>query len=408
MEKLAIEGGKPVFEKPLKIEGKRFGEKEEKLVLEVLRSGKLNKNVGEKVREFEKKFADYLVVKHAIMSTSGTAAIHIALGALNLEPGSEILTSPITDMGSIMPIFLTLCVPVFADIDEETWEINPEDMEKKITPRTKAILAIHLIGNSCNMERILEIAKKYNLYVIEDCAQAFETTFQGKKVGKFGKMGCFSLNQHKHITCGDGGITVTNDEKLAERARLFSDKAWPREVGRTSLFVAPNYRVTELQAAVAIAQLDKVVEIGERRNKLGRLLTDLIKEIPGIKAQKSHEDSKHTYWFYAFRVPQGIRDKFVEALRAEGVPASEGYTPKPVYLYEVFQEKNTFGSSHFPYGFPPFRPSPETVDYKEGDCPVAEKLLKEMIRIPLNEFWSKEDVEKCAEAIRKVSYWLIS
>jgi perosamine synthetase len=306
-------------------------------------------------------------------------------------------------MGSIMPIFMSLCVPVFADMDEDTMEIDPEDIEKKITPRTRAILAIHLTGNACNMEKIMDIAGKHNIYVVEDCAQSFETTFRGEPVGRFGDLGCFSFNQHKHITCGDGGMTVTNNDEFAERARLFSDKAWPREKGRTSLFVAPNYRVTELQAAVMLAQIKKVKSICEKRNNLGNLLTKLVRDIRGIKVQESYPGSRHTYWFYTLRVPAETRDRFVDAIKAEGVPAIGGYVPRPVYLYEVFQSKSTFGNSHFPFGFAPFRPSPEPISYEEGICPVAEKTIKEMIKISLNEFWSEEDVKKTAQAVRKAS-----
>jgi len=388
--------------------GNRFGDEEERLVLEVLRSGNLNKNCGTKVKEFEKQFAEYLGVKHAVMSTSGTAAIHIALGALNLDPGSEIITSPITDMGSIMPILLSLCVPVFADLDENTWEIDPDDVERKITPRTKAILAIHLIGNACSMDKLRKIANKHKIHLIEDCAQAFETTYNDTLVGKFGLLGCFSFNQCKHITCGDGGITVTDDDMLAERARLFSDKAWPREKGRTSLFVAPNYRVTELQAAVAIAQLKKVQDICEKRNRLGKMLSDGIKRLSGIKIQEAYPNSKHTYWFYAFRVNAKIRDEFVKTLAGEGVPCTGGYIPRPVYEYEVFHNGKMFGNSNFPYGHEPYRPFPEPISYDRGICPFAECLLDEMIRIPFNEFWTEDDIQKTIEAIKKVHQGVIS
>ena len=162
MKKLVLDGGTPVLAEPIVRVGNRFGVEEERLVIEVLRSGNLNKNCGTKVTEFEKRFADYLGMKHAVMSSSGTAAIHIAMGALNLDPGSEVITSPITDMGSIMPILLSLCVPVFADLDVKTWEVDADDIERRITPRTKAILAIHLIGNSVNMEKYAPLRKNIN------------------------------------------------------------------------------------------------------------------------------------------------------------------------------------------------------------------------------------------------------
>jgi dTDP-4-amino-4,6-dideoxygalactose transaminase len=408
MQRLAIDGGTPVSTSPVGHNGERFGTEEENAVLEVLRSGKLNRNCGTRVKEFEARFADHLGVKHAIMSTSGTAAIHIALGALNLDPGSEIITSPITDMGTIMPILLSLCVPVFADLDPETWEISPEDIERKITPRTKAIIPIHLVGNAAPMDAVMDIAERHGLDVIEDCAQAYGTTFNGKHVGTIAPQACFSLNQSKHITCGDGGVTVTDDDALAERALLFADKAWPRQVGRTSLFVAPNYRVTELQAAVALAQLGRVNEITSRRNALGDRLSAAIGDLPGIDVQRSYPNSRHTYWFYAFRVDASLRADVASALAAEGVPTIAGYIPHPVYFFEVFHNGTTFGNSNFPYGCPPFRPAPDPVSYEPGICPVAEDLCRQMIRIPINEFWTDDDIDATAEAIRKVHHWRIA
>jgi len=404
MEKLAIHGGEPVRRERIAPSGERFGDEEIALVTEVIRSQKLNCNAGTRAREFARAFADYMGMKHGVMVTSGTAAIHVALGALDLNPGDEVITAPITDMGSIYPILAQNAVPIFADLDPDTLCMDPADVERRITDRTKVIMPVHLTGNACDMAGMMEVAERHGLLVAEDCSQAFNAKFQGKKVGTMGHIGCFSLNQSKHISCGDGGVTLTNDDGLGERAQLFSDKAWPRSGDRRDhLFLAPNYRVTELQAAVALAQLKKLDGITDTRRDLGNLLTSLIADAPGVSPPKVHPGGECTYWFYWFRVDAAVRTDFVQALRAEGIPASSGYIPKPVYLYDVLREKNTYGDSHFPYGYAPFRDPDNEIEYCEGLCPVTERVLKEMVRIPLNEFWAEQDVRDAARAIRKVA-----
>ena len=405
---LAIDGGQPVRPNRINPTGERFGDAELRQLEEVIRSQRLNVNSGTKVHEFERRWAAYLGVKHAVMVTSGTAAIHVALGALKLEPGSEIITAPITDFGTIAPILQQLCVPIFADLDPVTLCLDPADLEHRITPRTRAIVAVHLAGTACDMGRLMEIARRHQLAVIEDCAQSYNAQIDGKKVGTFGDLACFSLNQYKHIACGDGGIVVTGDDELATRAQLFSDKAWPRDPNdphrRDHLFVAPNYRVTELQAAVALAQLEKLESICERRTRAGDLLTSLIEGAPNVWTVRPYPGGVCTYWFYALRVPAAMRDKFARALTAEGLPASAGYVSKPIYLFDVLRDKQTFGTSHFPFGYAPFRPSEGEIEYHEGLCPVTEReIIPCMIRIPLNEFWSEDDARDAARAIRKVA-----
>ncbi|MBM4078883.1 MAG: DegT/DnrJ/EryC1/StrS family aminotransferase, partial [Planctomycetes bacterium] len=290
------------------------------------------------------------------------------------------------------------------DLDPDTLCMAPADMERRITPKTKGIIAVHLAGNACDMDGILRVAERHKLWVIEDCAQSFNAKFRGRKVGTMGHLGCFSFNQAKHISCGDGGITVTNDDALGSRAKLFSDKAWPREGDRRDhLFLAPNYRVTELQAAVALAQLKKLDRITDTRRDLGNLLTQLITDAPGVKPPKVHPGGECTYWFYWFRVDAAVREQFVKALSAEGLPAGAGYIPKPVYMYDVLREKKTYGDSHFPYGCAPFRDPAREIEYKEGLCPATEQLLKELVRIGFNEFWTEADVRDAAACIQKVA-----
>ncbi|NOZ20624.1 MAG: DegT/DnrJ/EryC1/StrS family aminotransferase [Planctomycetes bacterium] len=404
MERLAIDGGQPICAERIAPTGERYGDEEIALLTEVIRSQKLNCNVGTKVKEFGRAFADYMGMKHGVMVASGTAAIHVALGALDLNPGDEVITAPITDMGTIYPILAQNAVPIFADLDPDTLCMDPADVEKRVTSRTKVILPVQLAGNTCDMDGMRDIAKRHNLALVEDCAQSFNAKFKGEKVGTMGDVGCFSLNEYKHISCGDAGVTLTNDDALGERAQLFSDKAWPRSGDRRDhLFLAPNYRVTELQAAVAFAQLKKLDHITDTRRERGDLLTSLIADAPGVHPPKVRDGGECTYWFYWFRVDAAIRDQFAKALNGEGVPCSAGYIPKPVYLYDVLREKKTYGDSHFPYGYAPFRDPDNEIEYTEGLCPVTERALKEMIRISLNEFWTEQHVRDAACAICKVA-----
>lgn len=233
-DKLAILGGEPVRKKPLpsvsNSSGRDLGDEELRLLEEVIRSGRLFRFAGTKVKRFEEEFANYFGVKHAIASTSGTSAIHVALGAINLGPGDEVITAPISDIGTVIPILAQNAIPVFADVDPETYNIDPSDVKRKMTEATKAIIPIHLFGQPCDMDPIMEIAEKHDLYVAEDCAQAYLAEHKGRMVGTIGHLGCFSLQQSKHMTAGDGGITVTDDDQLAHRAELFADKGWDRSI----------------------------------------------------------------------------------------------------------------------------------------------------------------------------------
>jgi dTDP-4-amino-4,6-dideoxygalactose transaminase len=249
MEQLAIEGGAKLREKPLPSR-RDVGAEEMKELVDVIFSGNMYRVGGTKVDEFEREFAKLYGVEHAVASTSGTAAIHVALGAINPDPGSEIVTGPISDIGTIIPILYQNCIPIFADIDPVTYSLDPDSVRRKITDKTVAVIAIHLFGQAANMDELVDVCKEHDLYLIEDASQAHLAEYKGKLAGTIGDLGCFSLQQSKQMTTGDGGVTITNDLDLAERAKLFADKAWPREGGWTQrgyLFLAMNYRMTELQ-----------------------------------------------------------------------------------------------------------------------------------------------------------------
>ena len=406
---LAIDGGNAIRNTPLPsvndASGHIFNDEEINLVLETLKSGRLNYTCGNRVTTLENNFADYFEVSHCIASSSGTASIHIAVGAIGIEPGDEVIVPPITDIGTVIGILYQNATPVFADVDPETFTIDPEDVARKVTEHTRAIIPVHLLGNACEMDGILQIAREHDLVIIEDVAQAYLTQYKGKLVGTIGSLGCFSLQQSKHMTAGDGGLTITNDNELAKRCKLFSDKGWDRPLYKDVLFLAPNYRMTELQAAVAIAQLSKLKEDVNLRRRLAHELTEYLTDLPGIIPPIVRKDVSHSYWEYAILLDRKSIDIpvdiFGKALSAEGIPCLPGYTQLPMYLYPIFQNRRFYGNSVCPYGCKPYG---REVFFRPGLCPNAEQILKDIIVIPWNARYSLEDVKDIGSAIRKVTH----
>lgn len=414
MEKLAIHGGEPVRARPFPsindASGRTIGDEELALVTEVIRSAKLNRGAGEKVAQLEREFAAYMGQKACTAVTSGTAALHTAVGAINPDPGDEIITGPVTDIGGIVAILLANAVPVFADLDPYTYGMDPADLQRRITPRTKAIMPIHITGNPCDMDPIMAIAERHNLYVIEDCAQAHNATYKGRKVGTIGHFGAFSLQQSKHMTTGDGGLVITNDDLLGERAALFANKGWPNygAGGRDYICFGVNYRMTELQAAVALAQLRKLDGIVARRIRAAEIITGMVDGLPGVHPPTTYPDCQHVYWFYPLRVVEAElgaspRD-FAAALSKEGIPAGAGYIGKPIFMYDLLRNKQVYGSSHFPWSL---QPPGQEVRYEAGECPGCEQALAEMVVLPCNERFTEEDACDIGRAVRKVAEGLL-
>lgn len=363
----------------------------------------LNQNLfgidGSMVPSFETEFATAYGVPYAVASTSGTAAIHTALGALDLNPGDEIITAPITDMGTIVPILYQQSIPIFADTNE-TYNMDPFDVERKITSRTKAILVVHLFGNPCDMDAMLTIARKHKVVLIEDCAQAHMTEYKGRYVGTIGDIGCFSFQQSKHMTTGDGGMTVTSNKAYYEKMKLFIDKGYARKGwgSRAYLFLAPNYRMNELTAAVGLAQLKKVKDVVIKKEELGEYLSELISDIKDLVPAPITQGAKGSYWLYPLYLKNINIEDFCIEMRKEQIWVGAGYTGKPIYLCtESLTAKKTFGNSQFPFSA---KITDKVYEYKEGLCPRAEDALKHLILIHLSETLTRKDLERYARAIK--------
>ena len=402
---LALHGGSPYRDTESRPFPARtpFGDEEIRLVTKALRSQNLFRWGGELTPLFESRFAETYGVKHAVGSTSGTAALHVAIGAVNPEPGDEIITSAITDLGTIIPILYQNAVPVFADTDPETLTVDPEDVERLITPRTRAIIAIHLFGNACRMETLAEISSRTGIPLIEDCCQAHLTGYRGKLLGTFGDIGCFSFQQSKHMTTGDGGMTITNDDALGRCMRSFADKHYDRDRAGSRMYgpLGMNFRITELHSAVGLAQLEKVGRVVASRNRLGGRLSEGIEHLDGIVPAPVTPGATHSYWSYPMRVTGYSNETFARALNAEGIGASAGYIGDPIFQCSAaLAEHRTYGNSRFPF-FSPY--TDRTFEYADDMCPRTRELLGQLVMLSFNEQYTDGDIDDVAGAVRKVA-----
>lgn len=298
---------------------------------------------------------------------------------------------------------------MFADVNQDTLSMDPASVRQLMTDRTRAILVVHHSGLAADMEPLVSLSCKFGIPIVEDCAQAYLCEYKGRLAGTLGVAGTFSLNHFKHITCGSGGMVLTDDDHLRYLASLFLDKCYQREEGiRDPFFLAPNYQMTELQGAVALAQLESLHSIVERRNQLGRKLNDLLRQIPGVAPQNVPDGCKHTYFLYLCKLDietlHCTTREFSDALAAEGVP-NKAHTitgERPVYLYSIFQNRSAFPNSNYPFA------SLDTGSsrvYRKGDCPVAEEAFRRWITMDVHEHYSDTDIEEIAFAIGKVAHY---
>ncbi|MBF0254775.1 MAG: DegT/DnrJ/EryC1/StrS family aminotransferase, partial [Candidatus Omnitrophica bacterium] len=322
------------------------------------------------------------------------------------DPGSEIITTPITDMGALTPIMYQGCIPVFADIDPYSYNVTAETIQKRISPKTRAIIVTHLFGNPCEMAPIMKLAAERKIPVIEDCAQSFLAKIDGRNTGVIGDIGAFSFQQGKHMTTGEGGIVLTNDEAYARRIRLFVNKAWGYGDPKPDhYFVALNYRLTELQGAVAIAQLGKLEKNVQNRQKAASLMDELLSGIPGVRAPQPPKGATHVYWKYCLDVdPEAAGCDVVQmatALKAFGIFSAPRYIQKPSFRCEVLREGRMFGADNAPLD-----QASMSLWQDEEACrreyPGSYQALSRMLVLPWNEFYTEAHVRYIAEKIKEV------
>ncbi|MDD3726663.1 MAG: DegT/DnrJ/EryC1/StrS family aminotransferase [Candidatus Ratteibacteria bacterium] len=407
MEKLAIEGGMPVRKQYIP-ERIMFDEREKKAALRVIEKTMngpqaLDRYGGVEVDAYEKEFADYFGVKFATAVSSGTAAIHSAIAALHLEPGSEIITTPITDPGTVSPILFQQCIPVFADVEYETLNISPSSIERNITEKTRAVIVVHLAGSPARIDEIVKIAKRHKIYVIEDCAQAHGAKYKGRYVGTFGDMGAFSLMSGKHTTSGgQGGMVITNNEKFYWDAKRFADRGKPFNSNETTnLFAGLNYRMTELEAAIGRVQLKKLGKIQRKRMWVYKELQKGFEEnLSCFRLWKISQHSEPNPWFcFVWMDKEKImvdKSEVAKALSAEYISVGAHYVI-PMYKQKWLVERNTFGNSHLPWSLPGIR----DIIY-EGSCPEAERTLDDHMTLYIHEGWKKREIIDTIKAFLKV------
>jgi len=406
-EKLALKGGQPVRTSPFPT-WPVLGDEDKKAVEKVLESGKLTCLTGQKVKEFEDKFANYHGVKHAIAVSSGTSAIHIALAAAGIGPGDEVVVPAHTFIGTVTPVLHQNAIPVFADVDLDTFNIKPESIKKVITERTKAIVPVHLNGHPAEMNEIMQIAKKHGLIVIEDACQAHGAEYKGRKVGTIGDLGCFSFWEDKIITTGgEGGMIITNNDELAAKARSIrhhgeteTKKGEERKYYHSIL--GYNYRMTEMQAAIGLVQFSKLDSYLEKRRENAEYLTKHLKKFAQIEPPLVKSYVKHSYYKYICRINKDKFkipiEEFIKAVSVEGIPISKRY-PIPIHLQPVFAEKKGYGNVHCPFACPLYGIQR---DYKKGLCPNAEKLSDELFTLLVHPTVNQEDLDDIILAIEKV------
>jgi perosamine synthetase len=380
--------------------GRTLGEEELALLREVILSGTLTSTKGRFVKQLETQFAAKLGLKSAYACASGTAAIHVAIAAINPEPGDEVVTTTITDMGALTPILYQAAIPVFAEVDPDTCNITARTIEPCLSDRTRAIIVTHLFGCPCEMGEIMELAESKNIPVIEDCAQAFLAQYQNQFVGTIGRIGCFSLQQGKHITTGEGGLVVTNDEALGRRMYHFINKAWGYDDPHPDhYFLALNYRMSELQGAVAAAQLQKLESNVQNRILAAQRLTAKLAGVPGIKTPRVSPGTVHCYWKYCLRVDgrviPGGAVGLAAKLKDRQISCTPRYIQKPAFMCQIFKEQNTFGNSHYPFTLA----RPEVLNYSPERFPLTFEALEQILVLPFNERYRQEHIDYIAGSI---------
>jgi len=354
-----------------------LGKEEEEAVKKVLQSGILTQ--GKKVKSFEETFANYIGVEHAVAVTNGTSALDIALKTLRIGLGDEVIVPAFSFIASSNCVLFQGAKPVFADIDQRSFNIDPSDVNEKITAKTKAIIAVHLFGQSVQMEELKEIAQDHGILLIEDAAQAHGAEYKGKKVGGLSNISCFSFYATKNMTTGEGGMITTNNGELAKKAYLLRDHGQTEKYHHTIL--GYNYRMTELSAAVGLVQLKKLDKLNKKRRKNAWMLTNGIEKIPGLTPPYVEEYAKHVFYQYVVKVEEDYpleRNELADYLEKMGIGVAVHY-PTPIYRQPLYHE----------------------LGYDKMICPMAEESCKRVLSLPVHPSVDEEDIQYILDVLKK-------
>ena len=359
-----------------------LGELESQYINGALKDGAISGFYGQYLSRFEAGFARYCGCDYGVTTTSGTTALHLAMLALSIGKGDEVLVSTLTNMATFFAVVYQGAIPIPVDIEEDTWNLDPDLLESKITPRTKAILVVHLFGHPVDMDPVMEVARRHNLHVIEDCAEAHGATYKGRKVGGIGDIGCFSFYANKIITTGEGGMITTNDADIAGKARSLkslafgaSDKFMHKDIGY-------NYRMTNLQAALGCAQLERIESVIDSKRRIAGFYTERLKGLDCLQLPIEKSWARNVYWMYhvALKGEAGSkRSQVMQRLQECGVETREGFIP--ANMQEIFLNKGWV---------------------KLEDCPKANDVAFRSFYLPSGPSLSKEDLEYVSTSLTEV------
>jgi len=359
-----------------------LGEKEVEYVLDCLKTNWISSQ-GKYIEEFEEKFASYCGSKYGVATTSGTTALHLAMASLGIGPDDEVIMPTFTMIATAFAVIYTGAKPVLVDSEPKTWCIDTDQIEYKITSKTKAIMPVHIYGHPCNMGPILKLAKGYGLYVVEDAAEAHGAEYESKKAGGIGDVGCFSFYGNKIITTGEGGMVLTSNEEIAEKARALKDLAFSREKRFLHTAIGFNYRMTNIQAAIGLAQFERIDELAETRRRNAHLYNKYLGDVKGIKLPIEEEWAKNVYWMYSILIEDGFalnRDDLMKELAEKGIETRTFFVP--LHEQPVFQESGMF---------------------KEEKYPVAEDLSRKGMYLPSGSGLQEEEIKSVCDSIKEIS-----
>jgi perosamine synthetase len=404
---IAQKGGKPVRTAPWP-RWPLFTDKDKADLVAVLDDGRLTSITGPKVREFEEKYAAAFGAKYALATCNGVVAIHLALAALEIGPGDEVIVPAHTFIGTSIPVLMANAIPVFVDIARDSFNIDVSLIEKAITPRTKAIVPVHLNGLPADMAEITAIAKRHGLAVVEDACQAHGAFYRGTRVGTLGDISCFSFFEDKVLTTGEGGMLVTNSQALYDLARCIRSygEELVTNIGDRKyehMRLGFNYRMGALPAALGINQLDRLDVMVQKRNANARYLREHLARVPGITAPKDFPDRLSAFYKFVCRIDTSVVRtdvlNFIEAIKAEGVPATPRY-PRPLPLQKVYREKLGYGRTHCPYDCDKYG---QDIDYRVGSWPEAERVGIEAFVLLVHPSEEQSDLADAVAAVEKVA-----